>query len=359
MGQITADQSQAVMAALSTNVDWASIDFEVLGLQDIAIRDAKEAGAQFAAFLRNRCRLLMESFLRNTGELVIRIPALKRPTLAELQAKWSWIRKIERDTSPEGPVTLNLATVLRDVAEGSINGPEYERRISSSMSRLLGYQQLAWLIEHQDEYPAFMALLGKVYTDFSALVVVLETAAASSRAAVRTASVGARTGTGLASASISMGVWPCPASSKTFCAWDVWDFGPSSLRPSGFGSFGLWQIIAGARFVCDMINMDSRSIRARLRLCAVELRAGACRNGDEHRFSPACNVFALYYYCYLVRGAGGLDIFDIPNSIQSREYSKDGGEDGFSHNRGERERQPQRPVRQSGRQALGRELELA
>lgn len=50
---------------------------------------------------------------------------------------------------------------------------------------------------------------------------------------------------------------------------------------------------------------------------------------------------------------------DIPHSIQSREYSRDGGADGFSHNRGERERQPQRPVWQSERQAVGRELELA
>jgi hypothetical protein len=172
MGQITADQSQAVMAALSTNVDWSSIDFEACGLQNVAIRDAKQAGAQFAAFLRNGCRLLLEGFLRNTGELTVHIPALKRPTLAQLQAKYAWIKKIERDTSPEGPVTLNLATVLRDAAEGSINGPEYERRIASSLSRLLGYQQLAWLVEHQDEYPAFMALLGKVYVDFSGLVVV-------------------------------------------------------------------------------------------------------------------------------------------------------------------------------------------
>ena len=66
-----------------------------------------------------------ESFLRNTGELTICIPARKRPTLQQLQAKWPWIKKIERDTSPEGPVVFNLAMVLRDAAEGSINGPEY------------------------------------------------------------------------------------------------------------------------------------------------------------------------------------------------------------------------------------------
>ncbi|MGB7957611.1 MAG: hypothetical protein WCF77_02095 [Minisyncoccia bacterium] len=113
-----------------------------------------------------------ESFLRNTGELTICIPARKRPTLQQLQAKWPWIKKIERDTSPEGPVVFNLATVLRDAAEGSINGPEYERRLASSLSKLLGYQQLAWLVEHQDKYPVFMDLLGKIYVDFSGLVVV-------------------------------------------------------------------------------------------------------------------------------------------------------------------------------------------
>ena len=42
------------------------------------------------------------------------------------------------------------------------------------MSKLLGYQQLAWLVEHQDKYPVFMDLLGKIYVDFSGLVVVIE-----------------------------------------------------------------------------------------------------------------------------------------------------------------------------------------
>ena len=113
---------------------------------------------------------LRREFPRNTGELTICIPARKRPTLQQLQAKWPWIKKIERDTSPEGPVVFNLATVLRDAAEGSINGPEYERRLASSLSKLLGYQQLAWLVEHQDKYPVFMDLLGKIYVDFWGLV---------------------------------------------------------------------------------------------------------------------------------------------------------------------------------------------
>lgn len=172
MGRITADQSQAVMAAFSTNVDWASIDFEVCGLQDSAIRRATEAGAQFAAFLRNGCRLVEGSFLRKTGELSISIPALSRPTLKQLKKKWPWIKKIAQDTSPTCPVTLELATVLLVDENDSIDGSEYERRLTPNPSRLLGYQQCEWLIEHRDEYPAFATLLGKVYIEFPGLVVV-------------------------------------------------------------------------------------------------------------------------------------------------------------------------------------------
>ena len=112
-----------------------------------------------------------ENFLRETGELSIEIPALPRPTLEELQAKHSWIKKIERDVSPTGPVTLTLATVF-DVNANGINGKEYERRLSGNLSRLLGYQQREWLMEHQKEHPAFMALLGKIYIDFPGIVVV-------------------------------------------------------------------------------------------------------------------------------------------------------------------------------------------
>jgi hypothetical protein len=72
---------------------------------------------------------------------------------------------VERDTSTEGPVTLSLATV-----EDSLSGKEYERRLVSSLSRLLGYQYLEWLIEHQDEY----TLPSEEYVDFPGLVVVGE-----------------------------------------------------------------------------------------------------------------------------------------------------------------------------------------
>lgn len=59
MGQITPDQSQAVMATFMTNVDWSSIDFGALKLQDAIIRNHAEAGRQFELFLKNQARVII------------------------------------------------------------------------------------------------------------------------------------------------------------------------------------------------------------------------------------------------------------------------------------------------------------
>ncbi len=104
-------------------------------------------------------------------EVCIEIPALPRPTLPELQAKYPWIKSIERDDSPEGPVTLRLATVLKP-KEPSINGEVYEQRLMPLKDQLLGFQHQQWLLEHQKEFPELMALLGRVYLDFSGIFVV-------------------------------------------------------------------------------------------------------------------------------------------------------------------------------------------
>lgn len=171
MGQITADQSQEIMATFATGVKWSEIDFDALGLQDSAIRNKKEACRNFEAFLRNGCRLVAPVLPREAGELVIEIPALPRPTLAEIQAKYPRVRSIDRDTSPETSVTLKLATVLSP-NEKEVGGKEYERRLGPTPDALLGYQHWQWLLEHQDEHLAFMAFLGKVYIDFPGIVVV-------------------------------------------------------------------------------------------------------------------------------------------------------------------------------------------
>ena len=49
-----------------------------------------------------------------TDILTITIPALKKPALKALQAKWPWIAKIEKDLSPTKKTQLNLITVLKD-----------------------------------------------------------------------------------------------------------------------------------------------------------------------------------------------------------------------------------------------------
>jgi hypothetical protein len=110
-------------------------------------------------------------YLRLTGEVSIRIPALPRPTLYELQEHCSWIKAIEEDISPEESVIFALATVLRK-NEVRIGGELLMLRLASRPKSLLGYQHFRWLLDHETEYPALMALLGKVYIDFLGIIVL-------------------------------------------------------------------------------------------------------------------------------------------------------------------------------------------
>jgi hypothetical protein len=118
-------------------------------------------------------------FLCETNdEISIKIPALPRPTLADVRGdypcNYPYISKIVRDFSPSGPVTLRLATVLNK-GELSVGGPEYQRRlVLSGLWRLLGFQQLAWIVAHQDDYPVFLSFLGEFSIDGSALTVIDE-----------------------------------------------------------------------------------------------------------------------------------------------------------------------------------------
>lgn len=59
MGRITIDQSHSVLAMLAMNVNWEEVDFESARLQDLVIRNPKEAGQQFTAFLKNGGRVIM------------------------------------------------------------------------------------------------------------------------------------------------------------------------------------------------------------------------------------------------------------------------------------------------------------
>lgn len=98
---------------------------------------------------------------------MITIPALKRISLKELQEKYFWIKKIERDVSTEEPVTLDILK-LRNQATGK----ELE-----SVGSNLGFQHMLWLLDHQDEFPELLTQAKKEdwwYLLFPATIVVLE-----------------------------------------------------------------------------------------------------------------------------------------------------------------------------------------
>ncbi len=113
---------------------------------------------------------MVGDYFRETGELKIQIPAIPRPTLEELQRKYSWIKAIEFDNSPTEPVTLVLGTVFRS-DENSINGREYEYRLRSVEGKF-GYQQGLYLAKNQLVYPNFQKMRGKIYIDLPGLMVL-------------------------------------------------------------------------------------------------------------------------------------------------------------------------------------------
>lgn len=118
-------------------------------------------------------RFAATQLLRETGELAVEIPALRRPTLQQIRKRYPWIGSIERDDSPEGPVTLKLATFLLD--EERIDGSEFERRLVLHPDVLLGLQHVDWFLKRQREYPAFMKLLRNIYVEFPGIVLVDDT----------------------------------------------------------------------------------------------------------------------------------------------------------------------------------------
>lgn len=97
----------------------------------------------------------------------MKIPALKK-IKEDLQAKYPFIKSIEKDESPTKAVDCNFISVLKN-GESGINGEEYQKRVPKNV---LGLSQAVWLLEHQDKFPELKELLGKVYIDFPATIVV-------------------------------------------------------------------------------------------------------------------------------------------------------------------------------------------
>lgn len=128
MGKITLDQSHQVLATLAVNTDWTTIDFDDSGLQDSIVRNPKEAGRQFTAFLRN-------------GGMVVGEP--KSITIARnlfnlkkfIRDGWS-IQSNETDARSIRLAELNLTkvqlvTMLKD-GETSIKGEKNLKRLKTS-----------------------------------------------------------------------------------------------------------------------------------------------------------------------------------------------------------------------------------
>lgn len=167
---ISVEQRFALLSSIGANMDWDSLTPDQV---QVGIREGQRVGQEATFFVQNGFRVQVEDLFLNTGELSIPMPALPRPTLEVIQPKFSWVKKIERDTSPTEAGVLNLTTILRP-SEEKVNGEEYERRIATRLGSLYGPQHALWLVDHQDEHPVFKALLGKIYIDFSGMVVMGE-----------------------------------------------------------------------------------------------------------------------------------------------------------------------------------------
>ena len=129
-----------------------------LSLMSLVLGEAPDLMDSIAKQVESRAAVIRgdkECFRLTDDEVVIRIPALRRPTLAEVQKDWNDICSIESDTSTEKAVTLRLATVLKSTENGNINHAIYELRIAKLRvdGRALGFQHRQWLLANQNRLP--------------------------------------------------------------------------------------------------------------------------------------------------------------------------------------------------------------
>jgi hypothetical protein len=115
-------------------------------------------------------RFTTTHLLRETPELAVEIPALRRPTLQQIQKGYPWMASIERDNSSEGSVKLRLTAFMH--AAPRIDGPELERCIALETLSLLGYQHREWLLKRQRRNPALLAMFGVASVKFPGIVIV-------------------------------------------------------------------------------------------------------------------------------------------------------------------------------------------
>lgn len=108
---------------------------------------------------------------RDTGELVVQIPALQRPTLEELRKECKEdFQCIKHDISPTKPIVFRLGTVLQS-SESSIGTIECQRRVALQPN-IIGRQQLKWLFENKDKLTGFKYLMTQIYIEGHGLSII-------------------------------------------------------------------------------------------------------------------------------------------------------------------------------------------
>jgi len=117
------------MSTLATNVDWKSIDFRASGLQDLIIRNPKEVGRQFTAFLKNGGKVIV-------GEpKVITINRGCFNPAKFIGDGWS-ILEDETDTRSTALTKLDLTKVqqmtMLKLSENVVNGKERLKRLKKN-----------------------------------------------------------------------------------------------------------------------------------------------------------------------------------------------------------------------------------
>ena len=123
MGLITTDQSHQVMATLALNTNSEDIDFSASGLQDLVVRDPKEAGRRFTDFLKNGCQATVNISSFPIWKTITIGGVSKNELLQQLAEKKFYISDWAKDimskpeftTLPEKK-TINLARIkVRDL----------------------------------------------------------------------------------------------------------------------------------------------------------------------------------------------------------------------------------------------------
>ena len=158
MGIITIDESHQVVATLVVNTAWETIDFNNSGLQDFIIRNPKEAGRQFTAFLKNGGKF---TFKESTKMIIDRAKPFNSAEF--IGSDWNVWRGPKDGNGLEGEEEQDGgALVLTEVdigmirlenmlkpGETSVNGEEKLRRLEKAGHTRLDAKVLQTLWENQ------------------------------------------------------------------------------------------------------------------------------------------------------------------------------------------------------------------